>query len=151
MQHEVDMIDKLTETMLSNDTVNDLIHGINVEYEKPGIIELENAMWKGKADIVNHDEKLVVDLKTTNDILGFKWSAKKYNYDSQAYIYSKIFGYEMIFVVIDKNTSQMGIFECSPEFYEKGADKVKRAVEAYDLFYRTENFDPKQYFINDKL
>ena len=57
----------------------------------------------------------------------------------------------MIFVVIDKNTSQMGIFECSPEFYEKGADKVKRAVEAYDLFYRTENFDPKQYFINDKL
>jgi hypothetical protein len=151
LQHEVDMIDKLTETMLSNDTVNDLIHGINVEYEKPGIIELENAMWKGKADIVNHDEKLVVDLKTTNDILGFKWSAKKYNYDSQAYIYSKIFGYEMIFVVIDKNTSQMGIFECSPEFYEKGADKVKRAVEAYDLFYRTENFDPKQYFINDKL
>lgn len=151
LQHEVDMIDKLTETMLSNDTVNDLIHGINVEYEKPGIIELESAMWKGKADIVNHDEKLVVDLKTTNDILGFKWSAKKYNYDSQAYIYSKIFGYEMIFVVIDKNTSQMGIFECSPEFYERGADKVKRAVEAYDLFYRTENFDPKQYFINDKL
>ena len=151
LQHEVDMIDNLTQTLLSNDTVNDLIHGINVEYEKPGIIELEGAMWKGKADIVNHDEKLVVDLKTTNDILNFKWSAKKYNYDSQAYIYSKIFGYEMVFIVIDKNTSQMGIFECSPEFYEKGADKVKRAVEAYDLFYRTENFDPKQYFINEKL
>lgn len=151
LQHEVDMIDNLTETLLSNDTVKDLIHGINVEYEKPGIIELEGAMWKGKADIVNHDEKLVVDLKTTNDILNFKWSAKKYNYDSQAYIYSKIFGYEMVFIVIDKNTSQMGIFECSPEFYEKGADKVKRAVEAYDLFYRTENFDPKQYFINERL
>ena len=25
-------------------------------------------MWKGKADIINHGEKLVVDLKTTNDL-----------------------------------------------------------------------------------
>ena len=29
-----------------------------------------------------------------------------------------------------------------------GKDKVKRAVEAYDLFYKTDGFDPSQYFIN---
>ena len=51
---------------------------------------------------MNHDEGLIVDLKTTSDISSFPYSAKKYNYDSQAYIYSKIFGYEFLFIVIYK-------------------------------------------------
>ena len=83
--------------------------------------------------------------------LSFSKTASKYNYDSQAYIYSKLFGYEMIFIVIDKNSGQLGIFDCSPEFYAKGQDKVQRAVEAYKLFYKQKNFDPKQYFINKTL
>ena len=57
--------------------------------KQPEITELEGQMWKGKADIVNHDEKLIIDLKTTADITKFKYSASKYNYDSQAYIYRK--------------------------------------------------------------
>ena len=108
-------------------------------------------MWKGKADIINHDEKLVIDLKTTSDIDRFKWSASKFNYDSQAYIYSKLFGYEMLFIVIDKSTNQIGMFDCSPEFYKRGEDKVSKASEAYDLFYKTKDFDPKQYFISKTL
>ena len=105
-------------------------------------------MWKGKADVINHEEKLVIDLKTTSDIDKFQWSANKFNYDSQAFIYSTLFGYEMLFIVIDKETHQIGLFDCSPDFYESGKDKVKRAVEAYDLFYKTEGFEPSQYFIN---
>ena len=137
--------------MLDNLVCADLIRSGNVEYEQPGITELEGHMWKGKADIVNHDEKLIIDLKTTADITKFKYSASKYNYDSQAYIYSKLFGYEMLFIAIDKNTHQIGIFDCSPEFYERGQDKVKRAVEAYELFYKSEDFDPKQYFLTKTL
>ena len=151
LQHEVDHIEKLTDTILSNDAIHSLIRVGNVEYEVPNIGELENNLWKGKADIVNHDEKLVIDLKTTNDLQAFRYSAKRYNYDSQAYIYSKLFGYEMVFIVIDKNTSQIGVFDCSTDFYERGQDKVKRASEAYDLFYNNDNFDPKQYFINETL
>lgn len=151
LQHEVDHIEKLVDTILSNNAIHSLIRGDNIEYEKPGIGELENNLWKGKADVVNHDEKLVIDLKTTNDLQAFRYSAKRYNYDSQAYIYSKLFGYEMVFIVIDKNTSQMGIFDCSTDFYERGQDKVKRASEAYDLFYNNDSFDPKQYFINETL
>ena len=64
---------------------------------------------------------------------------------------SELFGYEMVFIVIDKNTGQLGIFDCSPEFYAKGQDKVQRAVEAYKLFYKQKGFDPKQYFINKTL
>ena len=115
------------------------------------ITELFGNKWKGKADIVNHDEKLIIDLKTTADIEKFQWSASKYNYDSQAYIYSKLFGYEFLFIVIDKNTHQIGMFDCSPQFYERGEDKVRKASEAYDLFYKTKDFDPKQYFISKTL
>ena len=151
LKHEVDQIELMTEKMLSNEVCRDLIRSGNVEYEKPEITELEGQLWKGKADIVNHDEKLIIDLKTTADITKFKYSASKYNYDSQAYIYSKLFGYEMLFIVIDKNTHQIGIFDCSPEFYARGKDKVERAVQAYELFYKSEDFDPKQYFLTKTL
>jgi hypothetical protein len=151
LQQEVDNIELLTEKILSNKICNDLIRNGDVTYEEPGITEIEGNLWKGKADIINHSEKLVVDLKTTGDIAAFKNSAWKYNYDSQAYIYSKLFGYEMIFIVIDKNTHQLGLFDCSTDFYERGAKKVKKASEVYDLFYKTENFDPSQYFINKTL
>jgi len=141
----------MSDIMLSNKVCKGLIRDSNTEYETPGICKLEGEMWKGKADIINHNEKLVIDLKTTSDIQKFKYSASKFNYDSQAYIYSKLFGYEMVFIVIDKNTHQLGIFDCSDEFYEKGKDKVQRAVEAYNLFYKQEGFDPSQYFINKTL
>lgn len=145
LRHEVDMVEMLRDTILDNDICRDLIHADGNEYEKPGITELFGNLWKGKADIINHNERLVVDIKTTSDIDGFKWSAKKYNYDSQAYIYSHIFGYEFIFIAIDKTSYKINIFECSDQFYLNGEDKVQKASNIYDLFYKTEGFDPKQY------
>jgi len=158
LQHEVDTIELMRDKLMANDICRSLILdndltviGKPTQYEVPGVTELFGNMWKGKADIVNHDEKLVIDLKTTGDIDRFKWSASKFNYDSQAYIYSKLFGYEMLFIVIDKTTHQIGMFDCSPQFYERGEEKVSKASEAYDLFYKTKDFDPKQYFISKTL
>ena len=160
LQSEADNTNLMVDKLMANDICRDLIRGtgidkdaINtlVEYEVPNIKEIEGVMWKGKADIINHEERLVIDLKTTGDIDRFQWSAKKFNYDSQAYIYSQLFGYEMLFIVIDKKTHQIGMFDCSPKFYETGKEKVKKAVEVYDLFYKTEDFDPSQYFINKTL
>ena len=155
LQHEVDMIELMRDKVMENDIcrslISDPVFKKACEYEVPMITELFGNKWKGKADIVNHDEKLVIDLKTTADINKFQYSATKYNYDSQAYIYSKMFGYEFLFIVIDKSTHQIGMFDCSPQFYERGEDKVSRASEAYDLFYKTKDFDPKQYFISKTL
>ena len=155
LQHEVDTIELMREKVMANDICKDLIMGPsldnNNEFEVPMVTELFGNKWKGKADIVNHNEKLIIDLKTTADIEKFQWSASKFNYDSQAYIYSKLFGYELLFIVIDKNTHQIGMFDCSPQFYERGEDKVRKASEAYDLFYKTKDFDPKQYFISKTL
>ena len=150
LQHEVDKIDLMIEKVLENDVCTSLIRG-NVDYEVPGITDIEGNFWKGKADILNHDDKLIVDLKTTGDINSFAYSAKKYNYDSQAYIYKHIFGYDMVFLAVDKTTHQIGLFDCSEAFYQRGYDKVMAASNIYDLFYKTEDFEPEQFFISKTL
>ena len=151
LQHEVDNIQLMREKLLENDVCRGLIQGGNVEYEVPAIGELANNMWKGKADIINHDEGLVIDLKTTSNINSFRSSARRWNYDSQAYIYSKLFGYEMVFIAIDKSSHVIGVFDCSPEFYQRGEYKVQQASDVYDLFFNTEGFDPSNYLINKTL
>ena len=154
LQHEVDKIELMKEKLMANNIIADLIMGTDGklnDFEEPNIKMIEGKTWKGKADIVNHNEGLVIDLKTTSDINKFKSSAWRFNYDSQAYIYSKMFGYEFLFIVVDKNTHQVGVFDCSSQFYESGKDKVRRAVEAYELFFATKDFNPEQYFISKTL
>ena len=155
LQHEADKIELMREKLLKNNVCKDYIRGsrkgARVKYEQPGIVRLFGNMWKGKADIINEDEQLIIDLKTSADISKFKWSANKYNYDSQAWIYKEMFGYDMLFIVMDKTTHQIGIFDCSDEFYESGRDKVLRATESYELFFKTDGFDPSQFFLTKTL
>ena len=147
----------MREAVMDNKICRELINGPDplgdgtIEYEVPGYTEIFGNNWKGKADIINHDERLVIDLKTTSDIDKFRWSASKFNYDSQAYIYRLLFDYEMLFMVIDKETLQIGLFDCSGDFYKSGMVKVRKDTDAYDLFYKTDDFDSKQYLITKTL
>ena len=151
LRSEVDKINLMTEKLNTTQICNDLIRGDEIDYEVPNIVELCGNTWKGKADVVNHKEELVIDLKTTADISKFRSSAFRYNYDSQAFVYKELFGYDFIFIVIDKSTNQIGLFECSQEFLNSGFQKVKKASANYDLFYKDKDFDPKQYFISETL
>ena len=151
LQSEVEMIKSMTTKILNTQMCKDLINKKNCEYEVPMITELFGNKWKGKADVVNNEEELVIDLKTTADVSKFRTSAFRYNYDSQAYIYNKLFGYDFIFIVIDKNTNQIGLFECSEEFLRSGERKVEKASGVYNLFFKDKDFDPSQYFISEKL
>ena len=108
-------------------------------------------MFKGKADIINKDQGLIVDLKTTSDLSNFRRSAYKYNYDSQAYIYKHIFDLDMVFVAIDKTTHMLGIYDCSDNFLMSGKDKVEKAIANYKLFVDDKDFDKDQYIINETL
>ena len=151
LEHEADAIELMREKVLDNELFRDMIQDGKVEYETPGITELEGMKWKGKADVINHSHQLIVDLKTTNNINSFASSAYKYNYDSQAYIYSKMFGYELIFLVIDKNTHQLGLFDCSDRFIQSGANKVAKAVQVYNEFFVSNGSDISQYYISKTL
>ena len=151
LQHEVDKIELMREKVLENDLFKDMILEGAVEYEKPGLVELEGMQWKGKADIVNHSQQIIVDLKTTSNIQNFASSAYKFNYDSQAYIYSQMFGFELVFVVVDKKTNQLGLFDCSEKFLQSGRNKVALAVQAYNEFFVNGDGDFSQYYISKTL
>jgi len=111
----------------------DDIYDPNNQYEVPGVEKIRGVWWKGKADIVCED--ILIDLKTTSDIQNFQRSAKRYNYDSQCYIYQQIFGKPLVFYVIDKMTNQLGIFPPSESFIMSGRDKVMMAIDQYEKFY----------------
>ena len=151
LQHEADQVNLLTEKILKNKYCESMIFGSAKEHEVPQVKNIHGNIWKGKADIINHDDHFIVDLKTTSNLSTFRYSAKKYNYDSQAYIYQELFGYEMIFIVIDKSNLKIKVFDCSQDFLLSGKDKVLKATDVYELYYKTEGFDPQQYFINDTL
>ena len=150
LEKEVDEIIELTDTMLANIDFFDLIREENSLYEEPAIKKIKGVWWKGKAEIVT--SQYVIDLKTTSDINKFKWSAREYNYDSQAYIYEQLFGKPLIFLVVDKTTRSLGMFEPTQEFIERGERKVEQAIEVYNNFFGEnppESID--NYYINEQL
>jgi len=151
LEHEVDQIEIMREKLLENELFEDMIIKGDTKYEVPGIVDLENMEWKGKADIINHSHQLIIDLKTTSNINAFANSAYKFNYDSQAYIYSKMFGYELVFIVVDKRTHQLGLFDCSERFLQSGQNKVAKAVQAYNECFVNGEGDFSQYYISKTL
>lgn len=108
-------------------------------------------MWKGKADIVCTDK--LIDLKTTGGSLSeFKWSARKYNYDSQCYIYGELFQKPLVFYVVNKTNQMLGIYEPSAEFIERGRNKVTEAIKVYNKFFSEESeFNINDYYVNEIL
>jgi hypothetical protein len=102
---------------------------------------IEGIAHRAKADAITKDRKVIIDLKTTSsEIEDFKWSAKKFKYALQASLYLKIFGAEeFIFLVIDKNTKDIGIFTCSDMFLEYGLIDVYAGIQAYKDFFLQPN------------
>ena len=90
-------------------------------------------------------------LKTTADIRSFNGQQSNITMTHKPIYTVSYSDMSSLFIVIDKNTHQIGMFDCSPQFYKRGEDKVRKASEAYDLFYKTKDFDPKQYFISKTL
>lgn len=133
LQKEVDDVIRWTEAIKQNYTFYEMIYQADTQYEVPEVTELCGLSWKGKADIVTPD--CIIDLKTTAEINKFKYSARSYNYDSQCYIYQQLFGKPLIFLAVDKETCQLGMFRPSTEFVEGGAKKVERASEIFKRYF----------------
>lgn len=150
LRHEVDNINTMIDVLMDIDELKDLIRDDSTEYEVPNVGDILDHPFKGKADILHHGKKQIIDLKTTGDLLRFKRSAYTYSYDSQAFIYKELFGYDMIFIAIDKTTHQVGLYNCSDEFYTSGYYKVQRALKTYDK-WMADGFDHRQHFLKGEL
>jgi len=147
---EVDMLSKMAKAVRMNLDFYDMMYKAGNQFEVPAIKEIGGHLWKGKADIVAND--MIIDLKTTTNIDEFKYSARRYNYDSQAWLYQKFFGVPMKFIVVEKNSYKTGLFECSETFLEYGKQKVFNAIEVYEKFFVKEApEDINQYYHVEQL
>lgn len=131
--------ERLADAFLRNEHALQLI--TDCEFEVPAIGEIEyldnKYPFRGKADVIAHDR--IVDLKTTSGgIDNFYYSSQRYGYDVQCYLYCRLFGktYDQFkFIALDKGSLDIGIFECSEEFYYKGEEKVEKALDLYEKFF----------------
>jgi len=93
-------------------------------------------------------------LKTSSSNLkDFHYSANKYGYDVQCYLYCNLFNKthkEFYFLVLDKGSLDIGIFNCSEEFYYRGEQKVEKALDLYNKFF-IEGADLDNYCLTGEL
>tara|TARA_R110002110_G_scaffold143888_3_gene332798 strand:+ start:2051 stop:2911 length:861 start_codon:yes stop_codon:yes gene_type:complete len=137
---ETTMAIQLADILHNNKEAMELI--ADGDYEVPQMQMIEGIPIRGKADILLNDTH-IIDLKTTADISTFQWSARKYGYDLQAYLYLQLFpeAEKFTFLCIDKKTHDIGIYECSEEFLLSGKEKLERGLQQYKDFFVVENSD----------
>jgi len=139
--------ERLTDAVLRNEAALKLLN--NSEFEVPEIQMIEGLAFRGKADIIQGDT--IIDLKTTQDLNSFKYSCDKYSYELQAWLYLKLFDKKKFtFLVIDKASTDIGIFETTDEFLARGENKFKQAVDNYKYFFEQDN-DLDQYVMRGIL
>jgi hypothetical protein len=147
-KNEKKAAERLCDALLRNEAVTDYLP--NAEYEVPQIAMIDGIPIRAKADIIKGNT--IIDLKTTTGIKDFRYSADKYSYDLQAWLYREMFGVDnFIFIAIDKGSLDIAIFECSDEFYEKGKQKFEQGISNYKYFFQTEGVDLDQYVLRGVL
>lgn len=141
--------ERLADAFLRNEHAKELIR--DSKFEVPVIGEVMGMPFRGKADVLGKNR--IVDLKTTTDIKGFGYSAKKYGYDVQCYLYCNLFNLthkDFYFLALDKGSLDIGIFSCSEEFYYEGEEKVEKALDLYNKFF-VEGADLDNYCLTGEL
>lgn len=139
--------ERLTDALLRNEEALRLIN--KSEFEVPAIEMLDGFAVRGKADILK--EGHIIDIKSSSDLSSFRYSADKYGYDLQAYLYTRLFNVDkMTFLVIDKGSCDIGVFEASEDFIARGEDKYRQAIDLYKHFF-VEEHDLDQYVMRGIL
>ena len=150
LQKEADEVKVMVQALKANRELSSLVWGEFCKYETPILGDVLGKQFKGKVDIINNG--FIYDLKTTSNLDEFKYSAKKYNYDSQTVIYEQLTGFEMAFIVIEKGTNRLGLFHVSDEFRQSGWNKVAKAIEMYERFFGDNpTSDINQYYVDQYL
>lgn len=138
------------DALLQNDIWQDLTR--DAVFEQPGFDILNGYPFRAKADVLGPD--YVADLKTTADLKAFPYSAKKYGYDVQVYIYCNLFNVpydKFFFFAIDKSTGDLGHYNVSKEFYESGKAKVEYGLKVFETYFVKQEQELNEYVIKGTL
>lgn len=138
------------DALQQNELWQELTRG--AKFEQPGFNILHGYPFRAKADVLGTD--FIADLKTTSDLKAFKWSAKKYGYDVQLYIYCNLFNIhykDFYFFVIDKSSGDLGIYDVEESFYNSGKDKLEYGIKVFEQYFINKEFELNEYVVRDTL
>jgi len=146
---EREELDVMAHKIKENFRFSSEIYADGNEFEVPAVKKIFNHMWKGKADVVCADK--LIDLKTTSRLADFKYSANRYNYDSQSWLYNQFFGKPLEFYVIEKGSHRLEVFTCSEAFLDRGREKVIHALEVYKKFFGEDPQDDISQYVAESV
>jgi len=143
LQKEYSTFASLLNDLNRNTEASELLRGGSPEV--PMIGELFGFPFRGKADYLK--DNCIIDLKTTAKLDGWLWAAKNtWHYDMQCYIYSKLFNVDnFIFLVIEKGTGEIGIYDCSEESMRRAEQKLQLVCKRYDDNFIKKIEDPNEF------
>jgi len=148
---EIDTALALAEVIHNNNKAAEYLE--DAHFEVPAVAMIENTPFRAKADILKGNQ--IIDVKTTMDIKKFKYSAYKYGYDLQAYLYLLMFPEAEVFtfLCIDKATKDVAVYECSEEFLDSGRKKLEEGLAQFHFFFPDEGevVDLQHYVHRDIL
>jgi len=134
---ELNRCQSVADAVLERDEFRELVRF--ADFEIPAIGYYNNIPFRGKADVLLPG--IVVDLKTTSDILNFEQAALLYNYDLQCALYLELFKcFEFKYIVVDKKTKEVEFVSFSSEFIQGGYDKLNKATENYYKYLDNKEF-----------
>lgn len=155
------MNNRISSAFLQNDRCVSFMKGSSVEVS--GLYVQDEIPFRGKADILRAGE-FVADVKTTGSGLKditlksgevvnqFSFAVKDYHYDLQAYLYTQMFNCnDFYWLVVDKSTTDIGVFKASEETLATGKIKLDAAVQIYKAFFIDELVDLSQYHKTDTI
>tara|TARA_R110000824_G_scaffold49716_2_gene139449 strand:- start:159 stop:965 length:807 start_codon:yes stop_codon:yes gene_type:complete len=134
-EQEYELIHQMTMKLMKDETVNKLLLGS----EKEKIITWKNEHYnvncKGMIDCYRSENKMIIDLKTTQDSSynPFAHSVRKYKYHKQAAFYMDAVGAdEFIIIAIEKSPPfSINIIQLGADLIDKGREMYNQELEIY--------------------
>jgi hypothetical protein len=93
---------------------------------------IEEIPVRGFLDVLG--DGFITDSKTTRSVNGFKWDVNKFNYDIQAYIYTKVTGIDHFYWVVQQKSKPYlcAVYKASESTLANGERKFWSAIENID-------------------
>lgn len=153
LRHEVDELEALARKVEVNNAFREGLqnHIQPFEVEEPMIGEIFGYNFKGKADRINRKLGFIADFKTTRSLSQFESGFRKYGYNTQGYIYEKLFGMPVRFYVIDKSNGRLGVYDMSEEQKEIAERDVIWGLEKLELYYGEKPQEDIQQYYHYKI
>jgi hypothetical protein len=133
----------MIEAIENSDAAEYFFGGCDYQVKVEG--EIEGVPLLGYVDSYSRMLSFAGDLKTTaEDVSKFIWASRQYKYALQAFIYKTLLGVkDFKFIVVTKSAPYtIGVYDCTDDFINKGADMFFQARERLDFFFRTDKECP---------